>query len=145
MISYDNEGIPPKEGKEAIVSSPIADGTPVVVTLGSNAAISSSTSALSIKKSKSNLAINQQQQQINENPNTQSTTSTRTTTNSQGLFRSQFQQKTKYLRDMWSQHQIKITQENGQLFFIILLTVLGIACSMAALISNRWICDGQAR
>ena len=117
MIAFENEGIPTKEDT-------------AVVAVGSSI----------IKKSQSNLAINQQ---INDNPNTKSTSSTATSTNSQGMFRSQFQQKRKILRDIWSQHQSKITRENGQLFFIIWLSVLGAACSIVALTSSRWSCDAK--
>ena len=98
------------------------------------------TAAVSIKKSQSNLAVNQQ---INDNPNTKSTSSTATSTNSQGMFRSQFQQKSKILRDIWSRHQSMITRQNGQLFFIIWLSVLGVACSIVALTSSRWSCDAN--
>lgn len=114
MISYDNKEIPAKED----------DGV------------------ASIKKSQSNIAINQQ---VNENPTTKSTTSTETatTTNSQGMFRSQFQQKTKILRDAWADRKPTITKENSKLFTIVLLTVLGVCCNIAAISSNRWSCDSN--
>lgn len=111
MISADNEGIPPKED--------ITATTP------------------SIKKSCSNIAIDQP----SENPATKSTTSTEPETNSEGMFRTKFQQKTKVLRDAWAQHNFKITINNWPVFAVILLTVFGIACNVAAISSNRWTCD----
>ena len=98
-------------------------------------------SSSSIKKSQSNIAINQ----INENPTTKSTTSTETatTTNSQGMFRTQFEQKTKILRDAWAHRKPKITKENSKLFTIVLLTILGVCCNIAAISSNRWSCDSN--
>lgn len=95
----------------------------------------------SIKKSQSNLAINQPI----DNPATKSTTSTETNTNSQGMFRTQFQQKTRILRDAWNHHQdqLKVTKDNWQLFTVICLTIFGIACNVAAISSNRWTCDTQ--
>jgi len=96
----------------------------------------------SVKKSQSNIAINQTG---TDNPTTKSTTSTSTgtTTNSQGMFRTQFEQKTKILREAWSQHQLKITKDNCQLFTIILISTFGIACNIAAISSDRWTCDSQ--
>lgn len=96
---------------------------------------------ISLKKSQSNININT----ALDNPTTKSTasTDTGTSTNSQGLFRTQFQQKTKLLRDTWQQHHLKLTKDNFQLFGILLLTILGLACSVSAIASNRWTCDLQ--
>lgn len=115
MIAVDNEGIPPKEDTTAPTTA-------------------------SIKKSQSNIAINQP----SDNPATKSTTSTEPETNSEGMFRTQFQQKTKVLRDAWAQHDFKITIDNWPVFAVILLTVFGIACNVAAISSNRWTCDTDA-
>jgi hypothetical protein len=113
MISAGNEGIPPKE-----------DTT-------------------SVNKSQSTIAINLVGTENPEATKSTTSTSTGTTTNSQGMFRTQFEQKTKILRDAWAQHDFKIPKDSCQLFSIILLSIFGIACNIAAISSDRWTCDTQ--
>jgi hypothetical protein len=56
----------------------------------------------------------------------------------------QFQQKTKYIREMWSQHRVKLDKGHSQLLFICVLTAFGIICSMASLLTNYWISDSMS-
>jgi len=95
--------------------------------------------AKSLKNSQVNLSVNQP---ATESSPTEDTTSP-AASNSQGILRSQFQAKARFLREAWTQHQVKITKDNCQLFAIILLTVVGLACNVAAIASNRWTCDLQ--
>ncbi len=66
-----------------------------------------------------------------------------TTTPTPNPIRLHFQAKAKVLRNAWANHQVKITKDNCQLFAIILLTIVGLACNIAAISSNRWTCDLQ--
>lgn len=70
--------------------------------------------------------------------NTSSIVNTKTATNKLNV---QFQQKSKYIRDMWSQHRVKLDKDHSQLLFICVLTTFGILCSMASLLTNYWISD----
>lgn len=64
-------------------------------------------------------------------------------TNSRYL-RNQFEQKSKILQEFWQhQHQqlIKLNRDHSQLFIIIIMTAIGVICSLIALTSNSWTCD----
>jgi hypothetical protein len=68
-------------------------------------------------------------------------------TNSRGLFRTQFQQKTRLVRQLLSQQQqrIKENQDSTQLITIIILSILAIGCSIGAVLTNSWYCDPMNR
>jgi len=74
---------------------------------------------------------------------TASTTSsaTTTTTNSNRRFNIHFQQKTKYIRDMWSQQRARINKDYSQFIIILFMCVIAIISCIAALTTNNWICD----
>lgn len=55
----------------------------------------------------------------------------------------QFQQKTKYLRDMWTQRKVKIPTNHSHMLCIMFWVCVGIACSIAALTTNNWVCDSH--
>lgn len=58
--------------------------------------------------------------------------------------RNQFEQKSKILQEFWQQqhHQlIKLNRDHSQLFIIIIMTAIGVLCSLIALTSNSWTCD----
>ena len=59
------------------------------------------------------------------------------------LFNWQFQQKTKYLREMWSQHKVTIDKDHSQLLLICVITCVGVLCSIGSLLTNYWISDSQ--
>lgn len=59
------------------------------------------------------------------------------------LFNAQFQQKTKYLREMWTQHKVKIDKDHSQLLLICVITAIGILCSIGSLLTNYWIGDSH--
>lgn len=61
------------------------------------------------------------------------------------LFNVQFQQKTKYLREMWSQHKVKIDKDHSQLILICFLTCIGILCSVGSLFTKYWISDSNTQ
>jgi len=76
----------------------------------------------------------------NNNNNNNNTTTTSTVNR---LFNAQFQQKTKYLREMWAQHKVKIDKDHTQLLLICAITTVGIMCSIGSLLTNFWIGDSH--
>ncbi len=62
----------------------------------------------------------------------------------QRYFRDQFEQKSKIIQEFWSQHQqslIKLNKDHSQLIIIIIMSIIGLLCSLIAISSNSWICD----
>ena len=53
----------------------------------------------------------------------------------------QFQQKSKVLRDMWTQHKVQLNKDQSQLIIILALSFIALVCSVAALSSNSWTCN----
>lgn len=66
-----------------------------------------------------------------------------TTSTGARLLNVHFQQKTKYLREMWSNHKVKLDKDHSQLLVICLITTIGILCSLASLLTNYWISDSK--
>lgn len=102
------------------------------------------TESTSLKKSQSNIAVDQPVAEAQTPPETETAAASPTpVTSKKGVLRSQLQAKVQFVRDAWTQHQVKVTKDNCQLFAIILLTIVGLACNVAAIASNRWTCDLQ--
>jgi hypothetical protein len=71
-------------------------------------------------------------------------TSATTKSLNQRYFRDQFEQKSKIIQEFWSQHQqnlIKLNRDHSQLIIIIIMSIIGLLCSLIAISSNSWICD----
>jgi len=69
-----------------------------------------------------------------------------TKTLNQRYFRDQFEQKSKLIQEFWSQHQqnlIKLNRDHSQLIIIIIMSIIGLLCSLIAISSTSWICDTQ--
>ena len=121
MIALNNEDIPQKKDEptaEITMDEPV-ETTAMVVQEATDSNTSASTPP--------NTAA----------PNT-------TTAANARLFNVQFQQKTKYLREMWSQHRVKLDKDHSQLLLICLITTVGIFCSLASLLTNYWIGDSHS-
>lgn len=67
------------------------------------------------------------------------------TSNANARFlRTQFEQKTRILQEFWTQqhlHITKLNRDHSQLFIILIMSTIGILCSLIAISTNNWICD----
>lgn len=55
-------------------------------------------------------------------------------------FNLQFQQRTKYLREMWSEQRVKINKDYSQFWCIIILCFISILASLASISTSNWTC-----
>lgn len=84
----------------------------------------------------------------NEQATPTTTNSTTATTISNDMANSQaarfhFGQKAKLFRDMFTQHKIKLDNDQTQLLIIIIMSIIAVVASLAALTTNNWTCDGD--
>jgi hypothetical protein len=63
------------------------------------------------------------------------------TTSAATRFNANIRAKTKIIREMLSHNRVKIDKEHSQLLVIVMMSVIAVGCSLAALTSNYWTCD----
>jgi hypothetical protein len=73
--------------------------------------------------------------------NAMSSASEQHATSAPSRFNVNIRAKTKILREMWSQNRVKLDKDHSQLLVIVMMSVIAVGCSLAALTSDYWTCD----
>ena len=138
MISYDNDSIPTKTDSTDAPTIAV-DGATILTTNG-QIEMTDTTDATTGLVSGLPISGKDDGGQTTSTSSASSTIPTQRLTNR--IFNTiQFQQRTKYLRDVWAQHIASLNKDFSQFFVVILVCVMGIAFSIAAILTNHWICD----
>jgi len=63
------------------------------------------------------------------------------TTTASNRWNAHFQQKTKFIRDIWTELPVAWNAEHSHFWFIIVVSFLSFACAIGAITTNHWTCD----
>lgn len=77
-------------------------------------------------------------------PQLEATPGTKASNANARFLRAQFEKRTRILQEFWAQQHIQITKLNrdySQLIIILIMSTIGILCSLIAISTNNWICD----
>ena len=77
-------------------------------------------------------------------PQLETAQETKTSNANARYLRAQFEKRTRLLQEFWTQQHIHITKLNrdhSQLIIILIMSIIGILCSLVAISTNSWICD----
>ena len=132
MISYDNDSIPTKTDSTDAPTIAV-DGATILTTNG-QIEMTDTTDATTGLVSGLPISGKDDGGQTTSTSSASSTIPTQRLTNR--IFNTiQFQQRTKYLRDVWAQHIASLNKDFSQFFVVILVCVMSIAFSIAAILT----------